>query len=136
MATNHLTKKGEMVMKKLIGGMAVTLLLCLAGVLVAAESAKMELKVGDEVYVCSCPASCPCDTMSRKQAKCGCNKDMVKAKVTKLEGGKAFFMVNGEEKSYTTTGKYACGCGEGCGCGTISQSKGNCACGKPLVKVN
>ncbi len=122
-------------MKKMILSVASVLVFAAAGLLVAAESAKMDLKTGDEVYVCSCPKSCSCDTMSRKATKCGCNKDMVKAKVTKLEGGKAFFKVNGEEKSYTVTGKFACGCGEGCGCGTISQKAGKCACGKPLQEV-
>ncbi len=99
---------------------------------------KMELKVGDEVYVCNCGEKCPCNTMSRKAGKCSCGKDMVKAKVTKVEEGKAYVMAPGweKERAFKTTGKYACACGKGCKCNTISQNPGKCACGKKMKKVS
>lgn len=121
--------------KNLMVSMVMVLVLAIAALAVAAEMGKMDLKVGDEIYVCGCGAGCPCDTMSRKQAKCACNKEMVKSKVTKVESGKAYFVINGEEQAFLTTGKYACPCGEGCNCGTISQQPGKCACGKVMKQV-
>ena len=56
----------------------------------ALKGNKIELKVGDEVYACGCGAGCDCDTLSRQAGKCSCGKDLVKAKVTKVEAGKAY----------------------------------------------
>jgi hypothetical protein len=30
------------------------------------------------LYVCDCPASCKCNTISDKPGKCGCGKEMKK----------------------------------------------------------
>ena len=96
---------------------------------------KMNLKVGDEVYVCGCGEGCPCMTMSMKEGKCACGKDLVKGQVTKVSKGKAYVMVNGKEQAFKTTGKYMCACGAGCNCNTISQKPGQCACGKDMKPV-
>lgn len=123
--------------KSLAMGLAVVFVLVLAGLSLAETvNGKIDLKVGDEVYVCGCGEGCPCMTMSRTVGKCTCGKDLVKAGVTKVSADTATVMVNGKEQAYKTTGKYACGCGAGCNCDTISQSPGKCACGKPLVPVN
>jgi hypothetical protein len=92
-------------------------------------------KAGDSIYVCGCGAGCKCGSMANKEAKCGCGKDMVKATVSKVEKGKVYYKVEGEELSAPAQGKYACGCGEGCKCGAISQKPGKCACGKELIEV-
>lgn len=101
----------------------------------AAESSKLDLKVGDELYVCGCGKDCDCDTMAKKPGKCVCGKPMVKGTVTKVEEGKAVIKTDKEEKTFKTVGLYACACGEGCDCGTISQKPGKCVCGKPMKKV-
>jgi hypothetical protein len=92
-------------------------------------------KAGETVYVCGCGAGCDCQTISRNDGKCTCDKPLVKTTVTKVEGGKLFAMVNGAEQTFLTKAKYACACGEGCNCGTISQKPGNCTCGKAMKKV-
>jgi len=108
----------------------------LAGLAVAAvENGKISLKVGDEVYVCACGETCPCDGISRKAAKCSCKREMVKAKVTKVEGDKAMMMVDGKERPFKIVGKYVCACGPTCDCDTISQKPADCACGKPMKEV-
>ena len=33
-----------------------------------ADKTRMEVKVGDELYVCACGEGCPCDSMSRNAA--------------------------------------------------------------------
>jgi hypothetical protein len=96
---------------------------------------RMDLKVGSEAYVCACGTKCPCETLSLKAGKCSCGRDMVSAKVTKIEDGKATFSVDGEERTFRTVGEYACACGEGCDCTTISQKPGKCACGKEMEKT-
>ncbi|HBG06668.1 MAG: hypothetical protein A2075_10155 [Geobacteraceae bacterium GWC2_58_44] len=96
---------------------------------------KFEAKAGDSIYVCACGAGCQCGSLAKKEAKCGCGREMVKTTVTKVEKGKVSYLVNGEELSAPVTGKYACGCGEGCNCGSISQKPGKCSCGKDLVPV-
>ena len=103
----------------------------------AAEKAAQDLKVGDERYVCNCGPDCPCNTMSVNQGKCTCGKDMVKAKVTKVENGKANFKAEGwdKERTFKTVGKYVCNCGPDCKCGTISQNPGKCTCGKEMKKI-
>lgn len=105
--------------------------------LAAAEvkNGKLYLKVGDEVYICGCGEGCGCDTISMKPGKCACGADLVKAKVTKVEKGKAYFMVDGKERVLKTAGKYACACGAGCNCDTISQKPGKCHCGKDMKEV-
>ena len=117
-------------------GLAAILLIVLAGSGLA-DSNKMNLKVGDEVYACNCGASCPCQTMSNKAGQCSCSKDMVKAKVVKVEGDMASLQAEGWEgpREFKTVGKYACACGSGCDCNTISQTAGKCACGVDLKKV-
>ncbi len=98
-----------------------------------ADKTKMEVKVGDELYVCACGEGCPCDTMSRNAGQCSCGKDMVKTKVTKVEEGK--ITVASRAKPFISAGKYACDCGPECKCDTISQNPGNCTCGKKMVEV-
>jgi len=108
----------------------------MAGLTMAAvEKGKLMVNAGDEVFVCGCGAGCPCGTVSKKEGKCTCNKDLVKTSVTKVDGGKAFVMVNGKEQAFNTTGKFQCACGEKCNCDTISQKPGKCGCGKEMVEV-
>ena len=101
----------------------------------ALKGNKIELKVGDEVYACACGASCDCDTISRQPGKCSCGSDLVKAKVTKVEAGKAYLKADNwpESRAFKTEGKYICSCHpEGCNCDTISQKPGKCGCGMDL----
>ncbi len=102
----------------------------------AGEKGKIDLKVGDEIYACNCGEGCQCNTMSKNPGKCTCGKDMVKAKVTKVEEGKAYLMAEGwkKERVFKTTGKYACDCPD-CKCNTISQNPGKCPCGVEMKKV-
>jgi len=92
-------------------------------------------KVGDTIYVCACGAGCDCQTVSRNDGKCTCDKPLAKTTVTKVEGDKLFAKVNGTEQAFSTKAKYACACGPGCTCGTISQKAGNCTCGKEMKKL-
>jgi hypothetical protein len=101
----------------------------------ALKNGEMQLKSGDEVYVCGCGEGCPCLQMSKKPGKCACGNDLVKSKVIKVEEGKAIVMVNGKEKVFPTKGKYVCACGSGCNCDTVSQSPGKCSCGSELKEV-
>ena len=104
---------------------------------VLADSTKMNLQVGDEAYVCNCGASCPCQTMSKKEGKCTCDNDLVKAKVVKIDKDVAYMQAPGWDKprAFHTVGKYACACGPTCSCGTISQKPGKCACGTDMKEV-
>jgi hypothetical protein len=118
-------------MKKLL---ILTIAFALAFVTLAlADNTKMTAKVGDQLYVCACGEGCPCDTMSRNPGQCSCGKDLVKTKVTKV--GKGTITVESRKKPFGSVGKYACDCGPECKCGTISQSPGNCTCGKKMVAV-
>ncbi len=72
--------------------------LMMVGVVFAATSGKMDLKVGEEVYVCNCGPSCPCNSMSMKEGNCTCGNKMVKAKVTKVEKDMAYVKAEGWEK--------------------------------------
>jgi hypothetical protein len=110
-------------MKKVVT-VALALVLALAFAVVAAEHSKMELKVGDQLYVCNCGEKCPCDSMART--------------VTKVGEGTAVIKIAAAERTFKTVGKFACACGSTCDCGSISQNPGNCVCGKPMaeVKVN
>jgi hypothetical protein len=103
----------------------------------AGSKGKMDLKVGDEIYACNCGEKCPCNTMSRNPGKCTCGTDMVKAKVMKVENGKAHLKAPEWEKEriFKTVGKYACDCGPKCKCDTISQNPGKCTCGAEMKKV-
>lgn len=92
-------------------------------------------KAGETIYVCGCGAGCDCQTISRNDGKCTCDKPLVKTTVTKVEGEKLFASVNGTEQGYLTKAKYACGCGAGCTCGTISQKEGKCTCGSKMKKI-
>lgn len=121
----------------LIWGLALVLTLAFSGAALA-ETGKMDLKVGDTVYACNCGADCPCNTMAKKPGKCVCGTEMVAAKVTKVEEGKAFLQAQGWEKPlvFKTVGGYACACSPTCDCNTISQKPGKCVCGTEMKKVN
>ncbi len=107
--------------------------------LVAAElsraESRLEPREGDEVYACACGPECDCGTLSRVANICGCGRELVKAKVVKVGAEEATLVVNGREKVFRTTGRYACECMENCGCGTISQKPGKCACGRILLPL-
>lgn len=122
-------------MKRAYAATLAMLVMALAITVVAADSEKMSLKVGDEVFVCGCGEGCPCGSMAMKEAKCSCGKAMAKGKVAKLGKDTAVIQVDGREQTFNTVGKYACACGAGCDCGAISQNPGNCACGKPMKPV-
>ena len=127
-------------MKRSLHIVLVTLLsLMMVGAAFAATPGKMDLKVGEEVYVCNCGPSCPCQTMSTKEGICSCGKDkVVKGKVTKVEKGVAYVQAKGWEKPlpFHTQGKYMCACGPSCNCGSISQTPGKCVCGNDLKPVD
>lgn len=101
------------------------------------NKAKMDLKVGDEVYACNCGDKCPCKTMSHNAGKCACDKDMVQAKVMSVKGDKVMLKAEGweTERAFKMTGKYICACGPKCNCDTVSQTPGKCTCGKEMKKV-
>lgn len=122
-------------MKKIVLLLAVAFTLALAGGALAAEAGKMDLKVGDELYVCGCGKKCDCDSMAMKPGKCTCGKPMVKGTVTKVEDGKAMIKTDKEERWFKTVGRYACACGASCDCNMISQKPGKCTCGKAMKKV-
>jgi hypothetical protein len=96
---------------------------------------KFDAKVGDEIYACACGAGCDCGTLGKQEGNCACGQKMAKTKVTKIEKGRVYYMIDGKELSAPTQGKYACGCGEGCNCGYIGQKPGKCGCDKDMVKV-
>lgn len=123
-------------MKKWFVALMTVVAVGMAGLTMAAvEKGMITLKAGDEVKVCGCGAGCPCETISRKDGKCTCGKDLVNAKVTRVEKGKMYVMVNGKEQAFKTTGKFQCACGPKCDCDTISQKPGKCTCGKALEEV-
>jgi hypothetical protein len=109
---------------------AVTALAVLAG----QEGSKMVLKPGDEVYACQCGDSCPCQMMSRNAGKCGCGKEMVKAKVKSVGTDTAVLVFGEREQTFKTVGKYMCAC-KGCACNSISQTPAKCTCGVDMVEV-
>jgi hypothetical protein len=126
-------------MKKSLHAILVALLsLVMVGAAFAAATGKMDLKVGEEVYVCNCGPSCPCYTMSMKEGNCTCGNKMVKAKVTKVDKDVAYLQAEGWEKprAVNTQGKYMCACGPTCNCGTISQNPGKCVCGNDMKPVD
>jgi hypothetical protein len=99
------------------------------------KGGKMEVKAGDEIYVCGCGAGCDCKTVSKKEGKCGCGNKLIKVKVTKVEKDMAYYTLDGKELSTTLVGKYKCACGATCDCQTISQKPAKCGCGKEMEKV-
>jgi len=111
-------------------------LLVFCAVSFADTTGKMDVKVGDEIYVCACGEMCDCDTMSIRPGQCSCGKDMIKTKVTKVDENMIY--VESQKKGLKRLGKYACACGPGCQCNTISQKPGKCSCGVPMkeLKVN
>jgi hypothetical protein len=113
--------------------LAVFVAMAIAVVAFAASNGVMDVKPGDEIYVCACGDKCPCDSMSRNPGKCTCGKDMVKAKVIKVEDGMVY--VDGGKKVYKQAGKYTCACGPTCKCDTVSQNPGKCTCGQDMVPV-
>jgi hypothetical protein len=126
-------------MKRSLHIVIVTLLsLMMVGVAFAATPGKMDLKVGEQVYVCNCGPSCPCLTMSMKEGNCTCGNKMVKGKVTKVEQDMAYVQAEGWEKprGYNIQGKYMCACGPSCNCGAISQNPGKCVCGSDMKPVD
>ena len=124
-------------MKKIAVLLTVIVALVVVSLALARDKSKLDLKVGDEVYACNCGEKCPCNTMSTNAGNCTCGKPMVKAKVSKVEGGSAMLSAAGweKERSFVTTGKFMCACGPECKCDTISQAPGKCTCGKEMKKV-
>ncbi len=112
-------------------------ILAVTAVAFAGTTSKLDLKVGEGIYACNCGEACPCLTLSRAAGKCACDKDLVKAKVVKVEKDLAYLQAQGWEKSraFKTVGKYACACGPECKCDTISQQPGKCTCGKEMKEV-
>jgi hypothetical protein len=112
------------------------LALAVTGLAFADEAQKTNLKVGDTYYVCACPHEC-CGTISSKEGECGCKKPLVKATVTRVEDGKAYFKLEGQEKEkeFKTAGLYVCDCPASCNCNTISDKPGKCECGKEMKKI-
>jgi hypothetical protein len=124
-------------MKRIAVLLTVVVALVVVSLAFARDKSKLDLKVGDEIYACNCGEKCPCNTMSMNAGNCTCGKPMVKAKVTKIEGGKAMLTAAGwgAERPFVTTGKYMCACGPDCKCDTVSQAPGKCTCGKEMKKV-
>ena len=119
-------------MKRMLVIVLVLSLVVVAGLVIAADKSKMDLKAGDSVYACNCGEKCPCKTMSRTETNCTCGNKMVKATVVKVEGDTAMLKAADwdKERAFPTKGKYACAT-----CGTISQNPGKCACGKEMAKA-
>jgi hypothetical protein len=116
--------------------LVIALSLAVVGIAIAAEAEKANLKVGDTYYVCGCPPGC-CQTISSKAGDCDCKKPLVKATVSKVEEGKAWFKLEGQEKEkeFKTAGLYVCDCPAACKCNTISDKPGKCGCGKEMKKI-
>ncbi len=123
-------------MKKVLLFLAFVLSVVIMSGAYAAETGKLDLKVGDELYVCDCGKECDCDMLAMKPGKCVCGKTMAKGKVIKVEEGMAVVKTQKEEKLFKTVGLYKCGCGSGCDCNSISQKPGKCVCGKAMAKAD
>lgn len=113
------------------------LILVLVAAAFAGTTSTLKLKVGEEIYACNCGTGCPCQTLAKKEGKCVCGKDLVKAKVVKVDKDVVFLQAKGWQKPqpFKTVGKYACACGPACNCDTISQKPGSCVCGKKMMEV-
>ena len=120
-----------------VSSLVIALAVGLVGYAVAAGVGKLDAKVGDAYFVCACGEGCPCDTISSKKGQCSCGRDLVEAKVTRVEGDKAWFKAEGWEKEveFDLVAKYSCACGADCPCKTISQNPGKCVCGRELQEV-
>lgn len=94
------------------------------------------LKAGDTVHVCGCGPGCHCSSIAAAPGKCGCGKDLVPAKVTKVEGTTVTVDRAGGPGETSFQATYKCGCGPGCHCNTVALAPGKCHCGKELVKTN
>lgn len=91
-------------MKKKTLLVVLVIMLAIGLVAVSFANSKMNVKVGDEVYVCNCGEDCACGTISMKPGNCSCGKPMVKAKVTKVdEDGN--ISVEGQKKTYKISGE-------------------------------
>lgn len=123
--------------KKLIYLALVLCMVIASGIALAGSRGTFVLKAGDELYVCGCGETCPCDSMSNNPGKCTCGKDLVKAKVARVEKEKVFFKAEGwsKERPFKTVGKYTCACPPACKCDTISQNPGKCTCGVEMKKI-
>ena len=109
------------------------LLLGLSALSLADTKRQLDVKVGDEIYVCNMGEACPCDTIAMKPGNCKCGKELIRTKVTKIEDDTIF--VESRGRGFKRTGKYACACGEACNCGTIAQKPGKCVCGLEMKEV-
>jgi hypothetical protein len=118
---------------------AVVLAVLIVSIAFAETKGKMELKVGEEIYACNCGPACQCDTLSTAPGKCTCGKEMVKAKVVKVEEGKVVLMSEGwdKERTFKAAGKYVSNCPTPSGCqGTsISQKAGTCVLGRHALEL-
>jgi hypothetical protein len=124
-------------MKRVLVIVLVLSLVVVAGLVIAADKSKRDLRAGDSVYACNCGEKCACKTLSRAAGKCSCGNEMVKSTVVKVDGDSAMLKAAGwsKERAFPTKGKYACACEGDCNCGTISQNPGKCACGNEMKKV-
>ena len=102
----------------------------------AAKPAATGLKAGDTVHVCGCGEGCHCASIKAEPGKCGCGKDLIPAKVTKVEGTTVTVDRGGKPGETSFKAAYKCGCGAQCGCNTVALAPGKCHCGKDLVKAN
>lgn len=119
-------------------GLMIVLIVTLAVFSFADPRGKLSLNVEDELYVCNCVETCPCNMMSRNPGNCNCGMDLVKAKVTLVEEGKANLKAEGwgKERTFKTVGMYACACSAACNCDTIKQVPGKCSCGLETKRVD
>ncbi len=124
-------------LKKVVYMFLVFCLVMVSAISMAKSRGSFVVKAGDELYVCDCGEKCPCDSMSNNPGQCTCGKDLVKAKVTRVEKEKAFFKAEGwsKERALKTAGKYTCACPPACKCDTISQNPGKCTCGVEMKKL-
>jgi len=124
-------------MKKIMFMATVMVMAAFVALSFAGAKAKMDLKVGEEIYACNCGDSCPCKSMSRNAGNCTCDKEMVKAKVTKVDGDKVMLKAEkwDKEREFRTAGKYACACEPECNCDSMSQNPGKCTCKKEMKKI-
>jgi len=129
-------------MTTLLRAILASFLLAFAGAALAADAPAAkeapatpagEVKVGDTLYVCGCGPGCACDTAKAGPGKCHCGKDLVKAKVTKVENGSVTVDL-GKGATQVIKTPYKCGCKD-CKCNTAAFGPGKCHCGKDLVKT-
>jgi hypothetical protein len=118
-------------MKKLALLVILGMVLALCLVVVSYAHSKMDLKAGDEVYVCNCGGDCPCGTIAKNTGNCTCGKPMVKTTVTKDDQA-GNISADGQKKTSRSGDEIACACGTVCKCGAISHSPGKCTCGKDM----